>query len=366
MVGVGFAFTAPVALPNFGHRIAFRAQYERVEAVTLIQQVSVESLGLGLGLAKIEGPGLSYHERDRFGIFSRSAFELRFLLSLGEFQQMGFVEPACVTYQDGKPMGLLQPSDAGRAVCADAVNYCVDLHTVAFGTAWLPHITLDDLFNISVMNWTQPDSPQLISIIAGTSSTHSFIFRPDGYPGDDPSRVQSFLGQFPLQLWEELFVIAQRDLVTGDLRSGMIHACLGFETFVRHLLTLNSDKAKDARFADKTLKNLCIKPGCLPSLIGYSLNSGRCAPDIRASYERITALRDQLLHNGALAYQWETEGKRQSIAIRNEQGAWEHLKLALDLVDAVGTLVGSHGHNSGLRGMHRCAWNERLPQVGAP
>jgi len=353
--GVGFAFTVPVPLPNFGHRIAIRGRCGPLEVMTLVQQVSVKSPGIGP--TTIEGAGLSYHERDRFGIFSRSAFQLRFSVSLGEFQQTGLIEPAHITYEAGRPMALLQPAEAGRAVCATAVNSFVDLHTIAFGTAWLPRITTDDLFDLYIVNWENPDSPQVLTISAGIGTKQTFIFRPDGYPGDDPSRVQTLLGQLPLQLWEELLVTARRDLVTGDMRSGMMHACLGFEAFVRHLLTLN---APDIDLGRSTLNDLCTRPEHLSSLIGYGLESSECDADLRAAYRRIATLRNQLLHKGALAYEWTSDGRQVRVSIETPQDGWDHLKLSLDLTDSVGALVEAKGHASGLRGVHRCEWNRRL------
>jgi hypothetical protein len=351
VAGVGFAFSVPVPLPKLGHKISIKGRCGSVQMVTLVEQVSVNSPGIGP--TTIMGGGVSYHERDRFGIFSRSAFQLRLVLPMEEFMRMGFVEPIHMTSEGGKQIALLQPAESGRAFCAAAVNSFVDLHTVVFGTVWLPRITKEDMFDLCVMNWEQPDLPRMITVSSGIGKNHSFVIRKTGYPCDDPSRVETLLGQLPLRLWEELLVTAQRDLVTGDLRSGMIHVCLGFETYIRHLLTLNSPEKDLGR---NTLNDLCTRPEFLTSLVGHGLESVQCDPEVRASYRRIAALRNQLLHKGALEYEWISDGQRQVESIKNVEDGSGHLDRVVRLIDAVGALVAANGHESGLRDVHRCPW----------
>jgi hypothetical protein len=205
----------------------------------------------------------------------------------------------------------------------------------------------------------------MMSYVSGTDTGHALILgRPEGY-SVDPAHLQRILRQFPLHLWEELFVVAQRDLATGDLRAAMMHTCLAFETFVRQTLTLNSPKVRNGRFAQNSLKELCTKRGCLPLLIGGALNSSKFKPEIRTAYERIAKLRDHLLHQGTLTYVWLSGTEQRSTSIETTEGGWEHLNLALGLVEDVGQLLAEKGHSNGLRGLHRCSGFSPMGQSGA-
>ncbi len=123
----------------------------------------------------------------------------------------------------------------------------------------------------------------------------------------------------------------------------------------------------DSAFSDTllgrcTLNDLCTRPEHLSSLIGYGLESSECDADVRGAYRGIAALRNQLLHKGALAYEWTSDARQLRVSIETPQHGWDHLKLSLDLIDSVGALVAAKGHASGLRGMHRCEWNRRRGQ----
>jgi hypothetical protein len=113
------------------------------------------------------------------------------------------------------------------------------------------------------------------------------------------------------------------------------------------------------------LKDLCTKRGCLPFLIGGALNSSKFKQEIRTAYERIAELRDHLLHQGTLTYVWKSGTEQRSKSIETTEDAWEHLNLALGLVEDIGRLLTEKGYSNGSRGLHRCSGSSLKRENGA-
>jgi hypothetical protein len=114
--GVGFAFRVPIPLSSLGHRTAYRCRCGSLEVITLVTQNSHKSPRTA-GPTTIEGPGLTYHQRDRFGVYSYSSFEVRFPVSPTELLNMGLLDTISVGEDQGGATGY--STRRGRvALCA--------------------------------------------------------------------------------------------------------------------------------------------------------------------------------------------------------------------------------------------------------
>jgi hypothetical protein len=171
-----------------------------------------------------------------------------------------------------------------------------------------------------------------------------------GFPTKDPVRVSDVLSKFPLYLWEEICNTALRDIEVGRFRSGIMHACLGVESYIRSALALNVHQVPDKRFLNKTLKPLATRKSCLPSLLGYSLDSNAAPSAMRECYQKIATLRDAVMHTGSLSYEWPL-GSASLTDVSTPAAVADHVDMALSLVSSIAEALQQKGLQSGNRGM---------------
>lgn len=343
----GFVFEVPVPLPLLGHKFVYPLNLGQLKVIAYIELMMPDKQRIGA--AKISSSGFAYHERDRFGVFAHSKVELRFNCELKALIERGIIVPMRVG-DDG--MAIPNPGFLAYLICANAFNYFVDLQTIAFDTHWVPHITPEDIHSLALMDWwSDPKSPRSMGVLAGIPGDHRFVFGiPENFPPKDPERIGSVLSKLPLQLWEEVFHNALRDLEVGRLRSSAMHACLAVECYLRTALTLNKTYVPDSGYLARTLKPLATRKTCLPSLLGYSLDSSSAPQEIREAYLRIATLRDSVMHTGELTYQSPCQGA-EVVDVNFPPTLADHIDLALSLVTSIARELEQKGFVAGNRGM---------------
>jgi hypothetical protein len=345
----GFAFEAPVPLPLLGHKLVHPLRIGSIETIVYIEMKMCEAQRVGTMRLSASG-SMMYHDRDRFGIFAYSRVELRFNCDLATLVKHNIVVPVPIPEHEGA--AIPKPGFLAYLICANAFNYFVDLHTIAYDTHWIPHITPEDIHSLTLMDWwSDPKSPKSIGMIAGIPGAHRFVFgKQEHFPPKDPKRVGEVLSNLPLHLWEEVFHSALRDFEVGRLRSAAMHACLGVECYLRAVLTLNAAHVPDSNYLSRTLKPLATRKTCLPSLLGYTLDSASAPEEIRNPYVRIAALRDSVMHTGELTYQVQGNEAEQA-DVNYVPDLADHIDMALSLVSAIGRELKKKGFAADDRGM---------------
>jgi hypothetical protein len=345
--GYGFSFEVPVPLPLLGHRAAYNAHQEAFPITLLLELNPVKPRAGGLSF---DG-GICYHDRDRFGLFAGSKIEIRIDRTPEQLVELGIYAILMSWERDGKMVHALGPGKRGLHLCVSLFNLLVDVQTAAFSSHWVPHVTPDDILELNLFDWSDPANPKGMGYIAGTEGNHKFKFgREAGFSSQDPERVRHILGNLPLELWEELIHAALRDFELGRQRSALMHSCLAVETYIRRVLELNPSPNRDVWFKERTLKQLVTKRGCLPALIGYSLESAAAPSDLREHYQRISALRDSIMHTGSLVYKWPPN-ESTYMSITSPGHVQAHLASALSIIYHISILIDSLGKNGGNRSM---------------
>lgn len=342
--GYGFSFEVPVPLPLLGHRAAYTLRNELFVVNILLELKPIKPRAGGLSMSG----GICYHERDRFGLFAGSKLEVRIDQTPDRLLELDLFKPLASFEVDGKLAYAIGPGVKGMDLCASLVNLLVDLQTTAFSSHWVPHVTPDDILQLSLIDWSDPGKPQGMGYMAGTDN-HKFKFGlQPGFPSPDPERIKHILKSWPLDLWEELIHAALRDLELGRHRSTLMHACLALETYVRRVLELNPSPARDTRYMDRTLKELVVKRSCLPSVIGHNLDSTDGDPAIREHYQRIAALRDSIMHKGNLSYPWPSRTSKLLI-IETPTHVRAHIFSVLNVIWHISSRLEAEGKVSGNR-----------------
>lgn len=346
VVGTGFCFEVPVPLPLLGHRSGYGLKIENIDAAVLIELSPCKARTGGLSFSG----GISYHDRDRFGLFASSKVQLRFRCSTEELVEAGIFEPMEVTPPNTEHrVFILMPSETGRDVCSSAFNMLVDIQTIAFGTHWVPHITHEDIHEMTLMSWTDPSSPNSLGKLAGFDGAQKFVMgRPEGFLTANPMRLSEVMAKHPLTLWEELAHAAVRDLVVDRGRSALMNACLSAENYLR--LVVKNNRGAVENLSERTFKQLATRKSCLPSIIGFSLDSNQAPEGLRMHYLRIAALRDAIMHTGQPSYRWPPNCNTQ-MTLTNKFHYATHVVTALIMIQEADKLVVESGGLSSARGM---------------
>lgn len=345
--GCGFKFEVPVPLPLLGHRSGFTVRNDLFSVAVLVELKPVKSRIGGLSFSG----GICYHDRDRFGLFAGSLIELRIDQTADRLVSLDIFAPLAAFERDGQTVCALGPGDRGLHLCASMVNLLVDIQTTAFSTHWVPHVTPDDLLELSLIDWSDPANPKGMGYMAGVDGVHKFRFgRESGFPAFNQDRIRHILKILPLDLWEELIHATLRDLEVGRSRSTLMHACLAVETYCRRVIELNPSPNRDGRYADRSLKELVSKRTCLPLLLGYSLDSSECPDEIREHYQRISALRDSIMHKGELKYRWPPRATS-SVVVSSPLNVRAHVFSALSVIWHISSALESSGKVTGNRGV---------------
>lgn len=347
--GVGFCFDAPTPLPLMGLRSCHPLMIGSLAALVFIEMKICETQRLGQ--SKLSCSELLFHERDRFGVFAYSNVQVRFAAPVEALVEAGMIQAWEIERGQSHSTVALKPEFAAYALCADLVNRFIDIQTVAFETYWVPHIRSEDIHSMFIMDWSDPANPKALGVLSGIPGGPRFrIAGKLGFPPKDIGRIRDVIEKLPLALWEEILNTALRDAEVGRFRSAVMHACLGVESYVREVLTLNSTHVADKAFAIRTLKPLAEKKGCLPSLLGYSLDSAAAPSPLREHYQRIATLRDSVMHTGNLTYVWPRNSPT-SVDVGVPEAVADHLDMALSLIREIADELQKKGYQDGQRGM---------------
>ena len=326
-------FQVPVPLPQLGRRICHPMRIGPFNAIVFIEMAITETQRLGVSNLSASG-ALLYRNHDRFGVYSHSNVEIRFQTDIQTLIDESLIEPISFE-KDNKGVVALRDTAFSRSLCAKIFNYLVDIQTIAFETYWTPHITLEDIHTFDIMDWSDSKSPKTISASMGTPGNQKFSLRMgESFPPKDMDRLCDVASKFPLQLWEEIINTALRDIEVGRYRSGIMHACLGIESFFKSLLSLNESNIPDKRFFDKTMKQLATRKGCLPALLGYSMDSTSAPQDMREPYQRISALRDSVMHSGQMTYEWPLKSGT-LFHVDSPESVADHVDMVLSLIKLI-------------------------------
>lgn len=222
----GVRFEVPVPMPHLGSRFSYRATIDQ----TLTARVAVELMNDEVhrsGAFSISSKGVSYHGRDRFGLFARSRVEVRFMHSLPVLLPAGVMTLRPLE-GDASGSAILLPSRPGMTVLADLFNMLVDSQTAAFGTYWTPHITPLDILSLEMIDWTEPEKPRSSGVLLGSPYLDKRLhFGKADFTSIDNARLSAIVSALPLLGWEEMATSALRDLELGRLVSSAMHLCLG-------------------------------------------------------------------------------------------------------------------------------------------
>jgi hypothetical protein len=344
----GFTFDVPVPLPLLGHKLIYPLNIGPFRALVHIELANAESQRLGA--MTISSSGLIFHERDRFGLYAHSKVQLRFNCDFQSLASCHIIDLMRVPEQQG--IAFPKPGFLAYLLCANAFNYFVDLHTISFETHWIPHVTPEDIHSMALMDWwTNPKEPKSIGVIAGHPFGQRMVFgQPENMQQRDPNRTRHVLKHLPLRLWEEVFHNALRDFEVGRSRSAAMHACLGVECYMRAVLAENAANVADGGFLGRALKALATRRTCLPSLLGYSLDSQDAPSYLREAYVIVSALRDTVMHTGEVRYR--TTGEHPEVVDLTDVAVLaDHVDKALSLVHSIDAELAGKGFVSLDRGM---------------
>lgn len=150
-------FEVPIGLPNLGEVWSRPCRSLDLDSLVVVRQIKTPGeYQSRFGGMKIEGPGHSYHERDRFGVYSYSAIEICMLASANDLFDRAVLAVLGLSEVPGAPPGVGIPhlAEAARVLASSVFNSLVDAHSIAFGTYWIPHITPEDIFHLKLVEDT--------------------------------------------------------------------------------------------------------------------------------------------------------------------------------------------------------------------
>jgi hypothetical protein len=327
----GFEIEVPISLIKLGSTLSVGFQFNNYKGnIIIVQKCIDENASIRTTNVKISGKGLVQHTYDRFGRYSWISVALILECSLDDLLFEGLIEFFII--DESKNFGSLIVSEKGLRWATKIINDFIDIYSISFNDYWILRLTYKDLQNVKIIEEDKmKKSFKYISMGLGTSAGHIRMGVPYNYPCEDLDALNCNIKRLPLYLWEECIISAYRELEVENFRSAIMEACLGFESFVSQILKKNESSLPGGKFYDSTLKRMCTKQNLLPTLLGSNLDS-RVHGEYQIYYRKISKLRDHVMHNGNLNYEWtDLNNNHIQCQISSYYESLEHIKMAQDL-----------------------------------